>query len=103
DRASHFAPRLAEAVGGGIEPAAHRPAVVARPCDRHAQSPVGLRTRRGRGAAVAAPRASAMSKGKSTALIRALPIFIRSFGLGEGDAETEQRQAHVDRLLVGVL
>jgi hypothetical protein len=35
-RAAHFAARLAEAVGGGIEPAAHRPAVVADAGDRDA-------------------------------------------------------------------
>src|SRR5262249_12070985 len=34
--AAHFAARLAEAVGGGIEPAAHRPAVVAHAGDRDA-------------------------------------------------------------------
>src|SRR5215831_7228553 len=33
-RAAHFAARLAEAVGGGIEPAAYRPAVAADAGDR---------------------------------------------------------------------
>src|SRR5262249_20612146 len=37
DRAAHFAARLAETVGGSIEPAAHGPAVVAETGDGYAQ------------------------------------------------------------------
>jgi hypothetical protein len=50
DRPAHFAPRFAEAVSGGVEPAAHRSAVVAHPLDRDAQSCMRLRARRSRGA-----------------------------------------------------
>src|SRR5262245_54104013 len=39
DRAAHFASRLAETVGGSIEPAAHGPAVVAETADGYAQFP----------------------------------------------------------------
>src|SRR5262249_14143306 len=49
DRAAHFLARLAEAVGGGIKPAAHRAVVVAHAGDRYAQSSLRLRVRRGRG------------------------------------------------------
>src|SRR5262245_18073871 len=47
DRAAHFAARLAETVGGGIEPAAHGPAVVAHAGDGHAQFSRRLRARPG--------------------------------------------------------
>src|SRR5262245_4228258 len=47
DRAAHFAARLAETVGGSIEPAAHGPAVVAETADGYAQFPRRLRARPG--------------------------------------------------------
>src|SRR5262245_52993887 len=63
-------------------------------------------------ATVAAPTASTTAKGHSKALgrIDVLPRVILvttpgvlSFGLVEGEGEAEQRQAHLDRLFVGVL
>src|SRR5262249_13325220 len=47
DRAAHFPARLAETVGGGIEPAAHGSAVIADAGDRHAQFCRRLRARPG--------------------------------------------------------
>src|SRR5262249_62326129 len=47
DRAAHVGVRLAETVGGGVERAAHGPAVVADAGDGHAQSSRRLRARPG--------------------------------------------------------
>ena len=100
DRAAQFVSGLAKTGRRGIEPAAHGPLSLRTPMTETVSFPDGSAFAPAQCQARERRRAPQPNRMDASDFLRSHDL---SLGLVEGEPEAEQRQTHIDRLLVGVL